>query len=118
MAKFHRHVFVCTNERGPDDARGSCTARGSADVLAALREAAHAAGLKRVVRVNKAGCLDQCAHGVALVVYPEAVWYGGVTPADVPELVQAHLVGGKPVARLVIPDEELTGKAPNKETLR
>lgn len=118
MAKFQRHVFVCTNERGPDDARGSCTARGSADVLEALREAAHAAGLKRVVRVNKAGCLDQCAHGVTLVVYPEAVWYGGITTADVPELVQAHLVGGKPVARLVIPDEKLTGKAPNPESVR
>ena len=113
MAKFQRHVFVCTNERGPDDPRGSCTARGSESVLAALREAAHAAGLKRVVRVNKAGCLDQCAHGVTLVVYPEAVWYGGVQPADVQELVQSHLVGGKTVARLVIPDEKLTGKAPD-----
>jgi len=113
MAKFQRHVFVCTNERGPDDPRGSCTARGSAEVLEALRAQAHAAGLKRVVRVNKAGCLDQCAHGAALVVYPEAVWYGGVTPEDVGELVQAHLVGGRPVARLVIPDEELTGKVPD-----
>jgi (2Fe-2S) ferredoxin len=112
MAKFRRHVFVCTNERGPDDPRGSCTARGSEAVLDLLRESANAAGLKRIVRVNKAGCLDQCAHGAALVVYPEAVWYGGVTPADVPELVEAHLVGGRPVARLVIPDEKLTGKPP------
>ncbi len=118
MAKFQRHVFVCTNERGPDDARGSCTASGSEAVLDALRAAASAAGLKRIVRVNKAGCLDQCAHGPVLVVYPEAVWYGGVRPEDVPELVQAHLVDGKPVARLVIPDDQLTGKAPNPATPR
>lgn len=112
MAKFQRHLFVCTNERAPDDPRGSCTARGSAAVAAALKEKVHACGLKRVVRVNKAGCLDQCAQGVTIVVYPEGVWYGGVQLADVDEIVQRHLVGGEPVQRLVIPDEELTGKEP------
>jgi (2Fe-2S) ferredoxin len=39
-----------------------------------------------------------------MVVYPEGVWYGGVTPADVPEIVDRHLVGGAPVERLVIRD--------------
>lgn len=101
---------MCTNERGPDDARGSCSARGSAEVLAALKQKAHAAGLKRIVRVNRAGCLDQCARGVTVVVYPEGVWYGGVTLADVDELVERHLVGGEPLRRLEIPAHELTGK--------
>jgi (2Fe-2S) ferredoxin len=112
MAKFTRHLFICVNERGHDDPRGSCTARGSAAVAAAFKEKAHAAGLKRIVRVNKAGCLDQCARGVTVVVYPEAVWYGGVTLADVDEIVARHLVRGEVVERLVIPDRELTGKAP------
>ena len=95
LAKFLRHLFICTNERAGDDARGSCSARGALEVAAALKEKVHACGLKRVVRVNKAGCLDQCAHGVTVVVYPEAVWYGGVTPADVDELVERHLAGGR-----------------------
>lgn len=112
MAKFLRHLFVCTNERSPGDARGSCSARGSAEVAAALKEKAHACGLKRIVRVNKAGCLDQCARGVTLVVYPEGVWYGGVTTADVDELVERHLVRGETVRRLEIPAAELTGKEP------
>ena len=112
MAKFLRHLFVCTNERESSDPRGSCTARGSAAVLAALKEKAHAAGLKRIVRVNKAGCLDQCARGVTVVVYPEAVWYGGVTLADVDEIVARHLVRGEPVRRLEIPAQELTGREP------
>lgn len=112
MAKFQRHLFICTNERGPDDPRGSCSARGSAEVAAALKEKAHACGLKRLVRVNKAGCLDQCAKGVTLVVYPEGVWYGHVEVRDVDELVERHLVRGKVVERLLIPDDELTGKAP------
>ena len=112
MAKFQRHLFICTNERGPDDPRGSCTARGSAAVASALKEKVHECGLKRIVRVNKAGCLDQCSHGVTVVVYPEAVWYGGVQVGDVSELVERHLLRGEPVRRLEIPAHELTGKEP------
>jgi (2Fe-2S) ferredoxin len=38
------------------------------------------------------------------VVYPEGVWYGGVTLADVDEIVDSHIVGGKPVERLMMRD--------------
>ncbi len=109
MPKFQRHVFICINERDPSDARGCCSARGSKDVVEAFKKQLHEAGLKRIVRPNKAGCLDQCAQGVTVVVYPEQVWYGHVTPADVAEIVEQHLVGGRPVERLRIPDALLTG---------
>lgn len=112
MAKFQRHVFICVNERDHGDPRGDCTTRGSPAVLDAFKKKLHDRGLKRVVRANKSGCLDQCAQGCTVVVYPEQVWYGHVTPADVDEIVESHIVGGVPVARLVIPDDELTGKAP------
>jgi len=69
-------------------------------VREALKEAVKQLGLKRQVRINTAGCLDHCEHGVTIVVYPEAVWYGFVTPADVPEIVESHLLNGKPVERL------------------
>jgi len=62
-------------------------------------------GLEGRVRINTAGCLDQCEHGVTVVVYPEAVWYGFVTAADVSEIVESHLLGGKPVERLRLPPE-------------
>ena len=111
MAKFRRHLFVCINDRGPGHPKGSCGPRGAAEVAAAFKKGAYDRGLKRIVRVNKAGCLDQCARGVTCVVYPEAVWYGGVTLDDVDEIIDRHLIGGEPVERLVIPDDKLTGKA-------
>ena len=112
MAKFQKHIFVCQNERPGDDARGSCTARGANEVLAAFKEKLVNSGFKRIVRPNKAGCLDQCAHGVCVVVYPDAVWYGGVKPTDVDEIIESHIKAGKPVRRLLIPDDQLTGLDP------
>jgi (2Fe-2S) ferredoxin len=112
MAKFQKHVFVCDNERSADDPRGSCRARGAAEVLSAFKQQLVDSGFKRVIRPNKAGCLDQCANGVCVVVYPDAVWYGRVTPGDVPEIIAKHLIGGEPVRRLLIPDDQLTGLDP------
>ena len=60
-------------------------------------------GIKRV-RANKAGCLDQCEKGPSVVVYPDAIWYGGVTEADVNEIVEQHILGGRPVQRLLMPE--------------
>jgi (2Fe-2S) ferredoxin len=82
-------------------------------VAEAFKKKLHERGLKRVVRANKAGCLDQCANGVTVVVYPEATWYGHVTVADVDEIVERHILGGEPVARLVLPPERLTGIDPS-----
>ncbi len=52
------------------------------------------------VRVNQAGCLDRCAGGPVLVVYPEAVWYTYVDKSDIDEIVQSHLQQGQVVERL------------------
>ncbi len=100
MPPYEKHVFVCTNRREPGNPKGCCAAGRSEEIRDLLKDAAARAGLKARVRVNAAGCLDQCAHGVAIVVYPEAVWYGGVTLDDVDEIVRSHLIEGKPVERL------------------
>jgi (2Fe-2S) ferredoxin len=102
MAAFRHHIFICTNRREAGHPRGCCGAGGDA-----LRERLKAEiarrGLGRAVRVNAAGCLDQCEHGPTVVVYPEGVWYGRVRPEDVTEIVESHLVGGRPVERLRLP---------------
>ena len=61
-----------------------------------------ARGLKGRIRANAAGCLDQCARGPTVVVYPEQVWYTVPTPADAEEIIEKHLVGGVPVERLLM----------------
>lgn len=105
MSKFERHVFVCTNQRDPDHPRGSCNPEGSGELHKLFKSAISKRGLKSRVRANKAGCLDQCEHGPTVVVYPEQVWYGHVTSADVDQIVDEHIVGGHPVQRLILPDE-------------
>lgn len=115
MAKFQKHVFVCVNLRDPGDPKGCCSARGGAEVAEAFKQKLYARGLKRIVRPNKSMCLDQCSHGVAVVVYPEQTWYGHVTVGDVDEIIEKHIVGGEPVARLVIPPEQLTGLDPDRQ---
>lgn len=105
MPFFQRHVFVCTNERAPDHPRGSCKLKGSPEVRDALKAELKKRGIAKVIRANNAGCLDQCEQGVTMVVYPEQVWYGHVTLADVPEIVEKHLIGGEIVTRLLLPDQ-------------
>ena len=98
--RFRHHVFVCENVRDPSDPRGCCAAKGSPAIRAAFKEELARRGLKGRIRANAAGCLDACATGPTVVVYPEGVWYGGVRVEDVPEIVERHLVGGEPVERL------------------
>jgi len=102
MAEPHleRHVFICTNRREAGNPKGSCAEKGGEAIRDAFKQQLHERGLKGRIRANAAGCLDQCARGATVVVYPEQVWYGGVTPADVPEIIEQHLVGGVPVDRL------------------
>ncbi len=104
MPAFERHVFVCTNQREAEHPRGCCSAKEAAAIREVLKIACVQAGLAGKVRINTAGCLDQCEHGPTVVIYPEAVWYGFVTPADIPEIIQAHLIEGRPVERLRLPD--------------
>lgn len=91
---YQRHVFVCTHGK-------VCPDEGAVELQKALKLAARERLGPLDVRVNKAGCLSQCGHGPMVVVYPDNVWYAGVTEADVDEIVEEHLVHGRPVERLL-----------------
>lgn len=100
MPKFEKHIFICGNQRPAGHPRGSCDPAGKAELQRFFKQKLAERGLKGRVRANQSGCLDQCEHGPNLVVYPEAVWYGGVTVADVEDIIESHIVGGRPVERL------------------
>jgi (2Fe-2S) ferredoxin len=107
MPQRERYLFVCINRRDEGHAKGSCTARGSEDVYRALKEQLNACGLARVeARVCTSSCLDQCSSGVCILVEPDHFFYGRVSVADVPEIVEG-IVSGARVERLVLTSEDL-----------
>ena len=95
-------MFVCLNERAPDNPKGCCKRRGAEQIFNTLKVGAAKAGLGDSVRINRAGCLEHCEYGPSVVVYPEAVWYSIPTVEDAEEVVREHIVGGKVVERLLM----------------
>lgn len=106
MTPLQRHVFVCVNEREAGSSKGCCKSKGGSAVRDAFKKQLARKKLLGIVRPNKSGCLDLCEHGVVVVVYPEQVWYGGVTVDDVEEIVQEHILKGIYVQRLMIAGQE------------
>lgn len=110
MPQRERYLFVCANRRADDDERGSCAARGSESVFRALKEELKARGLAKLqARVCSSSCLDQCLAGVTVLVEPDHFFYGHVTVADVPEIVEA-LVSDQQVSRLLLTAGELAAE--------
>ena len=102
MSRFQKHFFICNNKRTKDDPRGSCSARGSDELLDYAKGRIYELGLKGKVRVNKAGCLDACAHGPTMVVYPDDIWYSPKTKEDIEEIITSHIQKNIITDRLVI----------------
>ena len=95
MGPYEKHVFVCT-------AGKTCPVDGeAAAVHARLKELVKLAGLSHRIRVNNSGCMSQCGYGPMVVVYPENVWYCGVRPEDADAIFNEHLLGDRPVDRLL-----------------
>ncbi len=104
-AAIRYHVFVCTGK--------SCSAVGSAEVRDAFERELTARGLQfgkakkgrnpnGSVVLTECGSVGFCAIGAAVMVYPDGVWYAQVRASDVPEIVEEHIVNGRPVERLAL----------------
>ena len=103
MAYYGRHVFFCLNDR--ENGENSCAHHGAKDGFDHCKQRVKKAGLAGPgrIRVNKAGCMDRCAGGPVMVVYPEATWYTYVDESDIDEIVDQHLMTGRVVERLLLP---------------
>jgi len=101
-----RYLFVCINRRAEDNPKGCCAAKNSEEVYRALKGEIAARGLAKLeARVCTSSCLDRCATGVTVLVEPDHFFYGRVTAADVPEIVDG-LVKDQPVKRLVVNEDQ------------
>jgi len=84
---FISHIFVCTNDRGGE--RKSCADNNSLLVRSKLKEAVNEKGWKGKVRVSQSGCMGLCAKGSNVMIYPQKIWFAGVLPEDVDEIISA-----------------------------
>ena len=88
-----KHVLVCGNV--------DCAGRGSLRLVESLRRLLKDAGRERDVRVTLTSCMGRCGEGPTVAVYPDGIWYRGVSESDAAELTHEHLIGDHLVARLV-----------------
>ena len=93
MSHIRSHVMVCAGT--------GCTSSESPKVLAAFEKELKTHKLQDEIRIVKTGCFGLCSQGPIVMVFPEGACYSKVTEADVPEIVNEHLVKGRIVTRLL-----------------
>ncbi len=86
------HVLICGGT--------GCTSSGSLALKEALEKELVTKGLTEEVKIVITGCFGLCALGPVMIVYPDGTFYSMVKPEDIPEIVEEHLLKGRPVARL------------------
>ncbi len=106
MSQRKHYLFVCVNRRPDGTPKGSCAARGALEVHEKLKGMLKVRGLAEAeVRACTSSCLDTCWVGPVIAVEPDDYFYGRVTEADLPEIVDA-IQSGTRVERLVLKPED------------
>lgn len=105
LSNVERHIFLCADADKPKCCEPSVGCESWLYLKRRLDELGLANGPVggRVAR-SKANCLRVCAEGPIAVVYPEGIWYSGMTPEALEEVIQGHLIGGRPVEKYRIPN--------------
>ena len=95
---FRKQVFCCTTE-----GEGKCATKGGVEVWQRFKQEVATRGLADII-VTRVGCTGQHPTGPTVIIHPDGLWYQHVTPDDVPEIIEQHLLGGQPVERLINPE--------------
>jgi len=104
MPKPKYHILLCTNTRPTGHPKGSCGEKGAQSVAMKFNEELEKRNLYGRVILSGSTCIGMCNFGPVVLIYPDAVWYHGVKADDVAEIMEEHIMKGKPVERLMIPD--------------
>lgn len=90
---YRSNVLVCGGT--------GCSSSNSQEIMRSLEEEIKKKGLEKEVNVVCTGCFGLCSLGPVVIVYPEGSFYSKVTLADIPEIVEEHLLKGRIVKRLL-----------------
>jgi NADH:ubiquinone oxidoreductase subunit F (NADH-binding)/(2Fe-2S) ferredoxin len=97
MPFYRSHILVCSGT--------ACLLKSSAAIHSALVTEIEKRGLSNEIKVVETGCLGISDKGPVMVIYPEGITYCHLKVADIPEIVEEHLLKGRPVQRLMYRDE-------------
>ncbi len=89
------HIFVCTSCRANGTQKGFCHQKDSGKVVEKFIQEIEDRNLSGDCIVTNTGCFGICSKGPVAVIYPEGVWYGGLTPDAVEEIMDEHIEGGQ-----------------------
>ncbi|NYT12714.1 MAG: (2Fe-2S) ferredoxin domain-containing protein [Methanomassiliicoccales archaeon] len=107
---FKHRINVCCSS--------GCIPLGALEVLKAFEEAVKDHGKEDECKVARTGCVGTCYVGPAVVVEPGDYLYQGVTPETAREIVEGHIVKGKPVKKLLYKKAEFFDKQKKRRILR
>jgi (2Fe-2S) ferredoxin len=102
MYKPKQHIFVCTSSRANGQTKGYCQSNEGLEIMQRFIEEIDDREIGGDVFLSNTGCFGICEKGPIVVVYPDNVWYGSVSPDDVEEIMDSHIERGEIVERLVI----------------
>jgi len=106
MGKVYRkHIFVC-----PTEGEGKCGEKGGLELLRKFRAEVAARNLQNEVLVTKVGCTDQHHVGPTVIIHPDGIWYKLVQESDISEILEEHILKGKPVERLLNEERKVRGE--------
>jgi (2Fe-2S) ferredoxin len=96
--KYEKHIFVCANQKA--EGKKCCGEAFGMEAVQHLRSRIKQANLQVEIRAQKAGCLDVCQHGPALVIYPEGTFYGSLTMENLDQIFDSHILKGEKIKSL------------------
>ncbi|WP_083612053.1 NADH-quinone oxidoreductase subunit NuoF [Paenibacillus sp. P32E] len=102
-----RSVMVCGGT--------GCTSSDSNQIIAKLNQEIAGHGIQEQVEVVRTGCFGLCELGPVVIVYPEGIFYSRVEVQDIPKLVEAHLLHGKPYEKKIYEKTKQDGETLNFE---
>lgn len=105
MPKPQKHVFICTQSRPMGHPRSSCAEKKTNEVYEEFLWQLQQRNAFNTIQITATGCMGPCSEGPTVLVYPEGVMYAGVKKDDINQIFDEHLLGDKPVGRLLMTEE-------------